>query len=157
MLRSSGSHAVQSSPYFTEHVTDVMDSVDHDSRLYNSSFQSVANSSNNASASSSKAVLAALRALQDKIRRLESERGQALDEASQLRHQLQTQEVEFENSKKRVSLQSSKSVSDSRHELERVLSEKTELEIRIAKMEEKNRESRDAAEDLKKRILILGM
>jgi septal ring factor EnvC (AmiA/AmiB activator) len=46
------------------------------------------------SASSSKAVLAALRALQDKIRRLESERALALDENAQLRHQIKNQEIE---------------------------------------------------------------
>jgi chromosome segregation ATPase len=144
---------VTSSPYFTEHVSDIMDSVDHDASKYNLSHSATANNGN--SASSSKAVLAALRALQDKIRRLESERGQALDECTQLRHTLQTQEVEFENAKKRESLLTSKSVADTRHELERVLSDKTELEIRLAKLEEKNRESRDQVDDLKKRIVIL--
>ena len=43
--------------------------------------------------SSSKAVLAALRALQDKIRRLESERSQALDEATDLRQKIKTLDI----------------------------------------------------------------
>ena len=148
MQRSNSSSGGQ---YFNDHVADIMDSVDQDSR-FNASFQTT---TSNASASSSKAVLAALRALQDKIRRLEQERSQALDDATQLRHQLQAQEVEFENSKKRESLITTKSVQETRHELDRIITEKTELEIRMAKLEEKNRESRDHADDLKKRIILL--
>ena len=42
---------------------------------------------------SSKAVLAALRALQDKIRRLESERAQALDENAELKQLIKQHEI----------------------------------------------------------------
>lgn len=88
------SHAVTtgSNPYFSDHITDIMDSVNDSS--FGAS-QSHGLNASNTSASSSKAVLAALRALQDKIRRLEQERGAALDEAAQLRHQLQTQVRSF--------------------------------------------------------------
>ena len=55
--------------------------VDLDDSVVNRSFATVSSSAHT-TASSSKAVLAALRALQDKIRRLAAERTQALDEAS---------------------------------------------------------------------------
>ena len=62
--------------------------------LLNKSYSSIISSASNGNASSSsKAVLAALRALQDKIRRLETERTQALDESSQLRLQLKNFEI----------------------------------------------------------------
>lgn len=144
-----------SDQYFNENLADIMDSTDHhaDSSRFNSSFLS--NASSNASASSSKAVLAALRALQDKIRRLEAERAQALDETSQLRHQLQSQEVEFEHAKQRDNMNSTKSLQDARSAYDRLLSEKTELEIRAARLEERNRDSRETAEELQSRIRSL--
>jgi uncharacterized protein (UPF0335 family) len=83
--------------------------------------------------SSSKAVLAALRALQDKIRRLEAEKQQSLDETKQLRLQLQNQEMEFEHLKQKDKLSLQKSISDARSSYENILTEKNELEIKLAK------------------------
>ena len=59
---------------------------------------------------SSKAVLAALRALQDKIRRLETERAQALDECNHLRNQIRSQEMESEHVKQRDTLNNQKTL-----------------------------------------------
>lgn len=82
-------------------------------------------------ASSSKAVLAALRALQDKIRRLESEKAQALDDAAQLRTQLKSLEIENDHTRERDALHSQKLLQDARMAYEKVLSEKTEMENRL--------------------------
>jgi hypothetical protein len=113
---------------------------------------SMTSQGNNVSTSSSKAVLAALRALQDKIRRLELERTQAMDETAQLRHQLQNQEIEFEHAKNKESLNSQKSLQESRHAYDRLLTDKTELEIRIAKLEERNAENRNNSDLLQEKI-----
>jgi chromosome segregation ATPase len=120
-------------------------------RSYNSGISSV--SPNNASASSSKAVLAALRALQDKIRRLESERAQALDETAQLRHQIKNQEIEAEHIKQRDSLTAQKNLHEVRSAYERILTEKTETEIRLSKLEDRNRQEQQIAADLRSKIL----
>ena len=90
------------------------------------------------SASSSKAVLAALRALQDKIRRLETERASALDEAAQLRSQLKTQEIESEHNKEKDILHSQKSLQEARIAYERVISEKDELEKNLKALRSQN-------------------
>jgi chromosome segregation ATPase len=102
--------------------------------------------------SSSKAVLAALRALQDKIRRLESERSQALDEASQYRLQIKNQEIEYEHSKQRDQLAAQKSLQEARTAYDRVCAEKADLETRLSKMEEKNRGLQRSSEELQMRI-----
>jgi chromosome segregation ATPase len=82
-------------------------------------------------ASSSKAVLAALRALQDKIRRLESEKAQALDDAAQIRTQLKSLEIENDHARERDALHSQKLLQDARMAYEKVLSEKTDMESRL--------------------------
>ena len=107
------------------------------------------------STSSSKAVLAALRALQDKIRRLEAERSQALDEATQLRHQLKNQEVEAEHAKQRDQLTSQKSLSEVRAAYERLLTDKSELEVRLSKFEEKNKQAQSHVDELQAKIRVL--
>lgn len=128
--------------------------MDHESfDLRNSSFQSA--TSTNASASSSKAVLAALRALQDKIRRLEAERTQAMDETAQLRHQLKNQEVETEHLKQKESLVAQRSLHEARNAYDRLLTEKTELEMRVAKMEDRNQDVRHQSESFQERIRLL--
>ena len=121
-------------------------------RSYNSG---ISNSSPVASASSSKAVLAALRALQDKIRRLESERAQAIDEAAQLRHQIKSQEIETEHLRQKESLVSQKNLHEVRDAYEKVLAEKMDTEIRLAKLEERNREEQRISEDLRVKIRLL--
>lgn len=112
-------------------------------------------SSANNAASSSKAVLAALRALQDKIRRLESERSQALDESTQLRHQLKNLEIEAEHTKQREQLSSQKNLQEVKSAYERLLNEKAELEIRLARIEEKNKIALSSADSLQTRIRTL--
>jgi chromosome segregation ATPase len=107
------------------------------------------------STSSSKAVLAALRALQDKIRRLEAERSQALDEAAQLRHQLKNQEVEAEHAKQREQLASQKGLHEVRAAYERLLTDKSELEVRLSKFEEKNKVAQGHIDDLQAKIRVL--
>lgn len=82
-------------------------------------------------ASSSKAVLAALRALQDKIRRLETEKSVALDEAAALRTQLKSLEIDQEHSRERDALHNQKLLQDARMAYEKILSEKTEMENRL--------------------------
>lgn len=110
---------------------------------------------NSASASSSKAVLAALRALQDKIRRLESERAQALDDTVQLRHQLKTQEIESEHTKQRDNLTAQKNLHEVRSAYEKLLTEKTELEMRLSKLEDRSRDEQQITEDLRTKILCI--
>lgn len=128
-----------------------------DTGLTNKSFQSLSATSlttGNAT-SSSKAVLEALRALQDKIRRLESERSQALDEVSQLRVQLKNQEIEAEHQRQRDQLSTQKNIQDVKVSLERLQQEKMELEVRLERMEEKIRLSHHFSEDLQTKIRVL--
>ncbi len=105
--------------------------------------------------SSSKAVLAALRALQDKIRRLETERSQALDETSQLRLQLKNQEIEFEHVKQREQLSAQKSLQEAKSSNERLLHEKTELEMKLMKLEEKTQQLNHTSDELHLKIRVL--
>jgi chromosome segregation ATPase len=103
-------------------------------------------------ASSSKAVLAALRALQDKIRRLEAERTQALDEASELRSKLRSYEIESEHSRQRDSLQSQRQLLEVRSENERLMESKVELEDRLKRLEDRNRDSEAQLSELSSQI-----
>ena len=65
---------------------------------------------NTDSATSSKAVLAALRALQGKIQRLEAEKLSAQDECKHLKSQIRAQEVEAEHIKQRDVLNNQRSL-----------------------------------------------
>lgn len=111
--------------------------------------------SNSSTATSSKAVLAALRALQDKIRRLESERSQSLEECTQLRHQLKNLEIESEHAKQRESLATQRSLQETRSAYDRLLTEKTDLEIRLSKSEDKNKDLVRHTTDLQENIKSL--
>jgi chromosome segregation ATPase len=108
--------------------------------------------SSSSQGSSSKAVLAALRALQDKISRLEAEKAQAQDETKQLRLQIQNQEIEFDHLKQKEKLNVQKSINEARNSYEQILSEKKDLEIRVSKLEERNRELRNHSEELLEKI-----
>jgi chromosome segregation ATPase len=134
--------------------SSIVENDDYDTlnKSYNSALS--ATSSINGS-TSSKAVLAALRALQDKIRRLESERTQALDEASQLKHQLQTQSIEAEHLRQKENLSIQKQLQEARASHDRLLTEKNDLEARISKMEERNKSSLHMADDFQSRIRML--
>jgi chromosome segregation ATPase len=120
-------------------------------RSFNSAI-SAASSGSAGPSSSSKAVLAALRALQDKIRRLETERSQALDEASQLRLQLKNQEIEHEHAKQREQLATQKSLQEAKTSLERIQHEKCDLEERLHSLEGRNRSLQQSSEELQVRI-----
>jgi chromosome segregation ATPase len=122
-----------------------------DNMNINKSYASAASSLQNGS-SSSKAVLAALRALQDKIRRLEAERTQALDETSQLKHQLKTQEIESEHAKQKELLTVQKNLQEAKSSYDRLFHEKTELELRLSRLEEKNKLLQGNTEDLQAKI-----
>lgn len=132
---------------FNESPSDVntIDGTDFDGNALNRSINSRGSSAGNASGSSSKAVLAALRALQDKIRRLESERAQALDETVQLRYRIKNQEIESEHLQQKDNLLAEKSLHEVRSAHERILTEKTETEIRLSKLEEHYREEQQIA------------
>lgn len=96
---------------------------------------------------SSKAVLSALKALQEKIRRLESERAQALEETAQIRSQMKTLEIEANHSKQREGLVMQKGLQEARTAYDRLLTEKTELEIRLNNVEIKNRDAAATVEE----------
>jgi chromosome segregation ATPase len=132
---------------------DIRDDDNTLNRSYGSAVSAASSSA--ASASSSKAVLAALRALQDKIRRLEVERTQAIDETTQLRHQLKNQEIEAEHIKQREMLNSQKSLQESRSAYDRLLGDKAELEVRVSKLEERNRLGQQTADELQSKIKSL--
>jgi chromosome segregation ATPase len=100
-------------------------------------------------ASSSKAVLAALRALQDKIRRLEVEKTQALDDAAQLRSQLKAQEIETDHAKERDTLHQQKSLQEARIRYETVLAEKTDMEAKIYQLQQHNHNIEQELESVK--------
>lgn len=103
-------------------------------------------------AKSSKAVLAALRTLQDKIRRLEADRAEALREASDVRAQLNQQEIEAEQLKQRDVSVAQKNLVDARSAFDRLVSEKTELDIKIARMDDRNKEAQRMSSDLSEKI-----
>jgi len=96
-------------------------------------------------AGSSKAVLAALRALQDKIKRLEAERTQALDEVSELKHALKHKDLEADHAKQRDELASSKQLQESRAACDKLLTERGELESKLSRLEESHRDQQQQA------------
>lgn len=103
-------------------------------------------------ATSSKAVLAALRTLQDKIRRLEAERVDALHEASELRQQLKNQEIESEQLRQRDNGVAQKNIADARMAYDRLVEAKTELDTRIARTDDRNKEAQRLSEELTNKI-----
>ena len=105
-------------------------------------------------ATSSKAVLAALRALQDKIKRLEHEKNVAIEETARLRLQIQNQNFESGRFKERDSLTSLKNLHEVRTAYERILTEKSETETRLLKLEERNQAEEKIALDLRAKIRI---
>eukprot|EP00981_Chlorochromonas_danica_P009120 scaffold2505_cov152-Ochromonas_danica.AAC.13 len=121
-------------------------------KSFSSAISAATSASGGGASSSSKAVLAALRALQDKIRRLETERSHALDEASQLRLQLKNQEIENEHAKQREQLAAQKSLQEARTSYDRLTGEKADLEARLHRVEEKNRSLTQASDELQGRI-----
>jgi len=73
----------------------------------------------------------------------------------QLKHQLKNQEIESEHSRQKDSLVSQKALQEARSTFERLLTEKTELEIRFAKLEERNKASQREADELVSKLKFL--
>mmetsp|Transcript_38177 Transcript_38177/g.50296 ORF Transcript_38177/g.50296 Transcript_38177/m.50296 type:complete len:659 (-) Transcript_38177:43-2019(-) len=103
------------------------------------------NSMMNTSTNTSKAVLSALRALQDKIRRLEGERAKAIDECSRLQERLQQVEVESNHLRQVDAISAQEKASAARLAYERLMAEKNQVDVRLAKAEEQKKAlARDA-------------
>ena len=98
--------------------------------------------------SSSKAVLAALRSLQDKIRRLETDRTRAMEEAATLRHRLQGFEVESEQTRAKDDAIAQRNIQEARATYDRLIAEKVDLEVRVARAEERRNDIRSSSETL---------
>jgi len=109
------------------------------------------------SSSSSKAVLAALRTLQDKIRRLETDRARAIEETEALRHRLAGHEVESEQTRARDEAISQRNIQDARSAYDRLLAEKSDLEVRIARAEDRKADMRRAADDIDAQVRALRL
>ena len=109
----------------------------------------------NTSTASSKAVLAALRALQEKIRRLEAEKNQAIDECQNLRNQMKIIEIDIDHVRQREVLSSQKLIQETHIEYEKVLSEKNQLEIRLNNLEEERILLQKSSEEMTFKIKCL--
>jgi len=86
---------------------------------------------------SSTAVLSALRALQDKIKRLEKERADAIVEVGMLRQQLEGVQRRAELQRREDVLELQEQCSHVQGAYERLLSEKAEVESKLVRSEEK--------------------
>jgi len=117
--------------------------------------EKVRSSSTSATPGSSKAVLAALRALQDKIRRLEAERAQAMDECTHLKNQIRSAEVEAEHIKQRDTLNSQRSLLEAKAAFDRLATEKTNLQMQCSELHEKNKQSERNMDNMRSRIFAL--
>lgn len=98
--------------------------------------------------SSSKAVLAALRALQDKIKRLESDKVQAEEETKHLRNQIHNKEAEFDYQKQREKMTLQRNLNETKIDYDKALIQKTKLESRLQELEDLNHELRSNTDGL---------
>jgi len=98
--------------------------------------------------SSSKAVLAALRALQDKIRRLESDKVRADDETKHLRDQIQNKEAEFDYQKQREKMSLQRNLNETKINYEQAMAKKNQLEAHLQELEGINHELRSNTDEL---------
>lgn len=92
------------------------------------------------SQSGSKAVLAALRALQDKIRRLDSEKTSAIDECNQLKAQIKSMEIDHEHMKQRDALMNNQALLEAKGAYDSLNAAKAVQESDYTKLQEKHRE-----------------
>lgn len=106
-------------------------------------------------ASSSKAVLAALKALQEKIRRLETEKVQVMDEASTLRNQLRSQEIESEHIRQRDGLYQQKTNQELKIVNDKLMNERNDIEQHAEKLDERLKEQMRVNTQLNERLLRL--
>jgi len=93
------------------------------------------------SQSGSKAVLAALRALQDKIRRLDSEKNTSIDECNQLKAQIKSMEIDFEHLKQRESLINTQAMLEAKSSYDSLKAEKAIQEADYFKMQDAVKEA----------------
>ena len=104
---------------------------------------------------SSRAVLSALRALQDKIKRLETERSVALEETEGLRQQLRGLETEQDQLRARDDAMAQRNIMEARNQYDRLLGEKTDIEARVSRAEDRKKDMQRSHEDLKDEIRTL--
>jgi hypothetical protein len=96
--------------------------------------------------SSQPAVLLALKALQDKVRRLETDRTSATSKAAQLRADLQNRESRGHAAREDFARSEIAAIEEGRHGLEAVVKERHELEISLVRKEERRRAAAMAVE-----------
>ncbi|CAM9321629.1 unnamed protein product [Chrysoparadoxa australica] len=106
--------------------------------------------SNFGPAHSSKAVLSALRALQDKVRKLEQERDKAKVECRLLEQRLTAQQASHDTSMQREVMASRERQTAARLAYERLAADKSNVDVRLAKAEEKRHELRHQLEALER-------
>ena len=124
-------------------------------RVYEEHTLDTSTTSMHSSASSSKAVLAALRALQEKIRRLEAEKTQALDECQMLRSQKKAVEMDIEHERQKELVAKQKHDQDTRLGLDKLLSEKSELEHKLDILEDRRNSAMHNSEEMMLKIQAL--
>lgn len=84
----------------------------------------------------SKAVLAALRALQEKIRRLETERSVALEETTRVRQEAREREIDMQRDSEKEKLTLQKTINEARVAYESLDEQKQGLGLRFVRAEE---------------------
>ena len=100
------------------------------------SFSMYSSASAAVGAGNSRAVLAALRALQDKIRRLEGDRDAATAEAQRLREELASQAARHDHSLRMAAIAQQERGAASRLAYERLAADKARTDAKLAKAEE---------------------
>ena len=104
------------------------------------------------STTSSKAVLSALRALQDKIRRLETEKSQALEETARLRQSFTGLQADADQLRARDDAMAQRNIMEAKGAYDRLLAEKTDLEVRVGRAEERKSDIQRTHDELKDKI-----
>ena len=104
------------------------------------------------STTSSKAVLSALRALQDKIRRLETEKAQALEETAHLRQSFTSLQADADQLRARDDAIAQRNIMEAKGNYDRLLAEKTDLEVRVKRAEERKSDIQRTHDELKEKI-----
>ena len=104
------------------------------------------------STTSSKAVLSALRALQDKIRRLETEKSQAMEETARLRQSYSSLQAETDQIRARDDAMAQRNIMEAKGSYDRLLAEKTDLEVRVQRAEERKTDIQRTHDELKDKI-----
>lgn len=96
-----------------------------------------ASSDGNIATGGSKAVLSALRALQDKIRRLETEKSVALEEATRVKQEARQKETDLGRDYEQEKLKLQKTINENNLAFESLEQQKTALDLRLVRAEDK--------------------